>query len=358
MVEEQWVEMDCVSLNKVLDAESQLSSFAGKQNPLLWPIVPEKGISAHYKDQEYLDVVGTSHDAIDIRAAQGTDIMAPADGYVTFVREPNDSGYAYVVLKHADGFVTVYGHVSEVLVQQYDVVKAGTVFARSGWELWTNGAWYMTTGPHLHFEVFKDKEYVDPLDYLDTTLLGDTKLPEGQKYIYKYMQDFSLKNGVEYDGELKNKIKIFKLDGKTEEERQKYLLANYAAPEFKNWDMWVEEAIAAKIDPSFLMCIGLSESGLGRNLKTPYNVWNIGNTDSWGTWDFENARQWVYWMGKTLNNKFLGHYQEMNKLSRYGNKNGAIYASSPVNWQNNMVRCLTALKQTYIPDNYKFRIEE
>jgi hypothetical protein len=107
-----------------------------------------------------------------------------------------------------------------------------------------------------------------------------------------------------------------------------------------------------------LMCIGLSESGLGRNLKTPYNVWNIGNTDSWGTWDFDNARQGVYWMGKTLNNKFLWHYQEMNKLSRYGNKNGSIYASSPLNWQNNMVRCLTALKQTYIPDNYKFRIEE
>jgi hypothetical protein len=171
------------------------------------------------------------------------------------------------------------------------------------------------------------------------------------------MQDFAIKNGVEYEGWLKDKIKIFKLEWQTEEERQKYLLANYATKDFNNWDMWVEEALAAKIDPSFMMCIWLSESGLGRNLKTPYNVWNIGNTDSWGTWDFDNPRQWVYWMWKTLNNKFLGWYEEMNKLSRYGNTSGPIYASSPLNWQNNMVRCLTALKQSYIPDNYKFRIE-
>lgn len=357
-VEEQNQSMDCIALNKVLDAEGKLTSFAaGKPNPLLWPIDTSKGISAYYKDPEYHDFVGTSHDAIDIRAPQGTDIVAPADGYVTFVREPNDGWYAYVVLKHADGFVTVYGHVNEVHVQQYDFIKAGTVFARSGWEVGTNGAWYMTTGPHLHFEVFKDKEYVDPLDYLDLTVLGENKIPNTQKYIYKYMQDFALKHGVEYEWGLKDKIKIFKLEWQTEEERQKYLLANYATKDFNNWDMWVEEALAAKLDPSFLMCIWLSESGLGRNLKTAYNVGNIGNTDSGGTWDFENPRQWVYWMWKTLNNKFLGWYQEMNKLSRYWNSNGAIYASSPLNWQNNMVRCLTALKQTYIPDNYKFRIE-
>jgi hypothetical protein len=121
--------------------------------------------------------------------------------------------------------------------------------------------------------------------------------------------------------------------------------------------MWVEEAVDWNIDPSFLMCIWLAESWLGRNLKTSYNVWNIGNTDSWGTWEFPNARSWVYRMTKTLNNQFLWDYKEMSKLSRYGNKTGSIYASSPINWHNNMVKCLQALKAEHIPDNFNFRLQ-
>ncbi len=359
VLESQQIEMNCLTLNKILDVEMKLQTFAAwVANPFLWPINPERGISAHFRDTEYEKVVGTTHDAIDIRTPQWTDIIAPADGYVTFMRAPIDEWYAYVVLKHAGGFVSVYGHVSEILVQPYQFIKAGEVFARSGWELGTYGAGLMTTGPHLHFEIFKDKEYVDPLDYLDLTFLEEENIPKAQKYVYKYMQDYSQKYDKTYDGVLADTVKIFTLEWDTEKERQRYLLNTYAIPEFRNWDMWVEESIAAKIDPSFLMCIGLSETGLGRNLKTPYNVWNIGNTDSWATWDFENARQWVYWMWRTLNNRFLWEYKQMSKLSRYGNKTWAIYASSPLNWQNNMVRCLTALKDTYIPDNYEFRISE
>lgn len=349
---------NCVELNKVLTLESQLKPFSqNKQNVFLWPVAPEKGISAYYRDPEYLSAVWSSHDAIDIVAAQGTDIIAPADGYITYVKEPTDEWYAYAVLKHANGFVTVYGHINEVLFKQYDFIKAGEVFARTWWEIGTNGAWLMTTGPHLHFEVYKDREYADPLNYLDLTVLAEDKVPPVQKYAYKYAQDYKEKNGVDYEGKLLTNMVVFKLEWETEVERQKDLLAKYAAWEFNNWDIWVEESVDASIDPSFLMCIWLAESWLGRNLKTSYNVWNIWNTDSGSTWEFPNARSWVYRMAKTLNNQFLGGYNEMSKLSRYGNKTGAIYASSPINWHNNMVKCLQALKWEHIPDNFNFRLQ-
>lgn len=346
----------CVELNKILTAESQLKPFSKTtQNVFLWPVAPTRWLSAYFRDKSYLDEVWATHDAIDIRANQATDIIAPADWYVTYLREPNDEWYAYVVLKHADWFITVYGHVNEILVKQYDFVKAWEVFAKTWWEAWTNGAWLMTTWPHLHFEIYKDKEYVDPLNFLDLTELWDKQIPQDQKYVYKFYSDYKEKNWVEYEWDLSKNVVVFKLEWETEIDRQKDLLSKYATPEFNNWDMWVEESVDGNIDPSFLMCIWLAESWLWRNLKTAYNVWNIWNTDSWWTRDFENARSWVYWMVKTLNNKFLWEYNDMSKLSRYGNKTGSIYASSPVNWHNNMIKCLQALKDNHIPDNFNFR---
>ncbi len=351
-----WSENNCVELNKILTAESGLHPFpVWKQNIFSRPVPVVSWLSAYFRDPSYLGEVWSTHDAIDIKTPQWTDIKAPADGYVTFVKEPTDEWYAYVVLKHADWFISVYGHINEILVKQYDFVNAWDVFARSGWEAWTNWAGVMTTWPHLHFELYKDKEYVDPLNYLDLTDLGEDNIPKDQKYVYKFYDDYKDKYWVDYEWKLSKDVLVFKLEWDSEIARQKDLLAKYATPDFNNWWMWVEEAVDGNIDPSFIMCIWLAETWLWRNLKTPYNVWNIWNTDSWWTRDFENARSWIYWIAKTLNNKFLKDYNDMSKLSRYGNKSGSIYASSPLNWHNNMVKCLTALKDKSIPDNYDFR---
>lgn len=349
---------NCKVLNKILQNESDLTPLDVTQsNVLSWPILPTNGLSAYYKDPGYQDVVGSSHDAIDIRTPQGTDIVAPADGYITYLRPPVDGGYAYVALKHANGFITVYGHISEVLYKKYDFVKAGTVFAKSGWEPGTKGAGPMTSGPHLHMELFKDGENVDPLMYMDLTQLGDKKVPQVEKYIYKFYNDYKLRFGEEYTGWLSSRVKTFKLEGGTEVERQKYLLQTYATSDFNDWNMWVEESVDAGIDPSFMMCVWLAETSLGRALKTQYNIGNVGNTDSGGTYTFASPREWVYWMTKTFNNKYLSRYNSINELSRYGNQTGPIYASSPINWHNNLVRCLSALKWEQVPDDFKFRIE-
>lgn len=121
--------------------------------------------------------------------------------------------------------------------------------------------------------------------------------------------------------------------------------------------MWVNTALDAHIDPSFLMCVALAETTLGNHLKTAYNVGNIGNTDDGSTYAFASAQEGITWMAQTLDNKFLSKYTKVSELSRWGNDKGSIYASSNSNWHNNIIRCMSALKGRFVEDDYKFRLQ-
>jgi hypothetical protein len=57
-----------------------------------------------------------------------------------------------------------------------------------------------------------------------------------------------------------------------------------------------------------------------------------------------------------LNNIHLWEYHTISQLSRYGNVDGKIYASSPINWQRNVTKCLSQIKWYYVPEDYPFRI--
>ena len=351
----------CLELNKIVYAESRLSWYEDTKNILAWPVPPFGWVTAYYRDQGYTDTFGSVHNAIDVAVPQWTDILAPADGYVIFVQPPvTASGYAYIALKHSWEIVTVHGHITEVLVKKNDFVKKWEVFAKSGGWYGTIGAWVLSTWPHLHMEVFQDKEYVDPFQFLDLSYLPFSSLPE--KYKFKFLADFKERKWYTYEAWSEKPQSrwsaVFKIEWSSEVERQKNFLEAYAAPEFKDWDLWVEEWVDGNIDPTFLMCLWLAESGLGRNLKTPYNVWNVGNTDSGWTYDFPNARSGIFWITKTLNNSFLGGYTKIEELSRYGNKTWSIYASSPDHWHNNIVKCMSHIKWEYVPDDYGFRIAE
>jgi murein DD-endopeptidase MepM/ murein hydrolase activator NlpD len=267
----------CSDLQKFYAAEKQLIDYPiddTAQNPLIWPVDATR-VSTYFHDEEYFKSLGSEHEAIDLPMPQGSDIVAPAAGYVYFIQEPTPTGYGYIALKHANGFVTVYGHISEVLVKRFDFIDTGKLFAKTGGAPGTSGAGPMTTGAHLHFELYKNRDSIDPLRFLDLTKLSYDSI-EG-KYQYKFVEDLKARYGNKTNI---TKYSKFLIAGSDEIERQKYLLANYADPRFANHDIWTEEAVNAKIDPSFLMCVGLAETGLGNHLKTAYNVGNIGNTDS------------------------------------------------------------------------------
>ena len=98
------------------------------------------------------------HGGIDYAMPVGTPVLAAADGVVDTVTtqaNAHRSMGTYIVIKH-DGFYTYYGHLSRTLVRVGDTVRQGQQIALSGGAKGAPGAG-SSTGPHLHFEVRKDK---------------------------------------------------------------------------------------------------------------------------------------------------------------------------------------------------------
>lgn len=98
------------------------------------------------------------HEGMDFAGKEGSDVVATASGVVTYADER--WGYGKLVeINHGDGFTTRYGHAKEITVEPGDIVKPGQVVARMG----NSGR---STGPHVHYEVRKDGEPVDPRPYI------------------------------------------------------------------------------------------------------------------------------------------------------------------------------------------------
>ncbi len=136
-----------------------------KVYPLYWPLQIPIHISATFRDKAYKAAFGRDHDGIDLEAPQGTEVYAPQAGSVKKVAS-NGFGYSYVILEHENDLFTVFGHVSKILVEVDQVVEQGEVIALTGGAPGTPGAGFFTSGPHLHFEVFKNGKFADPIRFL------------------------------------------------------------------------------------------------------------------------------------------------------------------------------------------------
>lgn len=157
------------SLNQIWEAQGRAIAWSGDTDgsavPTLdWPIDPKLGISAFFHDPKYEDRFGFPHDAIDIPALQLSLVRAAGDGVVKDVVD-HGLGFNYITIKHSGGIVTLYGHVTEFIVHPGDIVRAGDPIAYSGGRPGTAGAG-LSTGPHLHFGVFRAGVAVNPMSYL------------------------------------------------------------------------------------------------------------------------------------------------------------------------------------------------
>ncbi len=130
-----------------------------------WPVEPDEGISAPFHSAFHIQKFGVEHYADDIPAPQGTTIHAPLGGIVAKVAD-NGLGFSYLVLDHGNGIKTRYGHVSRFLVAEGERVMLGQPIAKTGGRWGAKGSGLMTTGPHLHFELWWQGKRIDPLPYL------------------------------------------------------------------------------------------------------------------------------------------------------------------------------------------------
>ena len=124
-------------------------------------IMPTKGwlTSAFMRERVHPILhLARPHEGIDVTAPMSAEIEAPASGIVTDVRW--QEGYGNMItLDHGYGLVTRYAHCSKILVARGTRVKRGQTIALVG----STG---LSTGPHLHYEVWVNGHPVDPIKYV------------------------------------------------------------------------------------------------------------------------------------------------------------------------------------------------
>jgi murein DD-endopeptidase MepM/ murein hydrolase activator NlpD len=338
----------CIWIRGYIKAEKELVSNGTIIDTWAWPVQPQKGFWYHFRDQKYYHANNIHHEGIDILIEAGMPVKSIANGYVLMKQHPASNFPGIVIVKHPAGFMSMYIWVVPSDVALFSPVKAGDIIATSREYMEHSGK------NNVHIELYENGTLTDPLEKIDISQLSAELVPA--RYGWKYIDDSKkAKKNIDIPA-LQKIIGFFYLSGESEPERQNKLLQTYASSDFQEHALWVEESIAESIDPTFVLCVGLAESTLGKNLTTDGNIGNVWNTDSGARRDYNSPRSGVRAISSVVNNTWLGWYTTVDQLSGWGNPIGPIYASSQTNWHENIIKCMSAIKGKYVGNKTGFRL--
>ena len=327
-------------LNKLEDESLKETS------PIAWPIYPIYRIDNYFQDKVFEKQYWVPNRWISIASTQLTPVYSVRDWVVYHVSDTDWFGISRVMVVHIRWYVSAYMFLNKIEIKEWDVIKRWQLIWYSWGEPWTKWAWFVSNWPGLSFIVFKNWVAIDPLQELDLSIVQNKDVLPDQ-YLVKYLND-----------KYARPIDITNLEfasGDTQLERADDFLSRYGVWIYRELAFWEDAVKDTNIDRDVAICIGFAESTLWKYLTTANNIWNVWNNDRGDRIGYGWAYAWARMIALTLNNQFLWNYHTIKQLSRYGNEDGKIYASSPINRQTNVLKCLSQIKGYYVPEDFPFR---
>lgn len=262
--------------------------------------------------------------AEDYRAKEGTELYAPLIGgneveWIVRIGKHETKGQI-ITLNHngVDEYKIVLGHLSEYKVEDKQRVKSGDLIALSGGSVDADYPVGVSTGSHLHCEYIKNKVWVK--DYTG----GGYTSPE----IASYLQEKAC-------NDLKDKAQLL-----------------------------IDLGNEYRIKPEVVVAIMQADTSLGKDMATPNNPGNVGNTDGGGRWTPDTMEEGVEAMFRALNNNSLGSLTMIGELSGDGRvalglsgcANNCYATSLGGYWNGNVLSVLRKLHDdTTINEYFNFR---
>ena len=130
--------------------------WLGKELDIIWPIQGKINSPYGPRGKKF-------HYGIDISSPSYQEVKASMDGEVILARNSRKGYGKVVVLQHAHGYSTIYGHMNVIIAREGEAVRQGQAIGGVG----STGK---STGPHLHFELRRDGRTLDPLSVLPMTI--------------------------------------------------------------------------------------------------------------------------------------------------------------------------------------------